>query len=99
MTDTPYADPKTPQAFRPFKRNPYGFKTKWNFIRIINVIIAGILLMWALNAPDNVMLLLRFVIFGFHAKYYIDHLYNIEDMEKTLTYWEFRWRELKIPHI
>jgi hypothetical protein len=100
MTDSHYAQPKAPaKAFRPFKKNPYGFKTKWNAVRIINYTISGGILLWVLDSTDLVTGLLRFVIWGLHVWYYLQNLYDIEDMEETFTYWNFMWKELKIPYL
>lgn len=99
MTESPYSAPRAPKAFKPFKRNPYGFRSKWNGVRVLNLAVSGGLALSALNEPDQLTQGLKLVLWGIHGKYYIDNLYNIEDMERTLVHWGFRWKSLEIPHI
>lgn len=99
MSENPYSAPRAPKALRPFKRNPYAFRSKWNLVRICNLAISGGLLLSALNEPDKATQGVKLLLWGLHGNYYIKHLYNIEDMEKTLIHWGFRWKDLEIPHI
>jgi len=99
MSESPYSQPRAPKALRSFKRNPYGFRSKWNAIRIVNVTVAGGLALSALNEPDQVAQALKFGLLALHGKYYLKNLYNVDDMEKTLVRWNFRWKGLRIPYI
>lgn len=99
MSESNYASPKAPKAHRPFKRNPYGFRSKWNLVRMCNIAISGGLAISALNDPDKLSQAVKLFLWGMHGNYYIKNLYNIEDMEKTLIHWSFRWKELKIPYL
>jgi len=99
MSESPYTASRAPKALRSFKRNPYGFRSKWNAIRIINAGIAGGLALSAINDPDQAAQFLKFGLLAIQGKYYFKNLYNADDMEKTLVKWNFRWKGLRIPYI
>jgi hypothetical protein len=99
MSDSPYSAGRAPKALRSFRRNPYSFRSKWNAIRIVNAGIAGGLALSALNDPDKAAQALKFGLLAFQGKYYLKNLYNVDDMEKTIVRWNFRWKGLKIPYL